>query len=494
MENQCPEFDANMSNYRSASVDKVVKVEKQILEELTLGNYVLAEFPPRVVSSLGAIPKDNNKIRLIHDLSRPRGGVNSFVEDSSVSYLTIDHATNFMKEGTFCAKRDLKSAYRSIPISPCNYPYTGLSWVFRDDNEKSFLYDTKLPFGSKKACKIFTCVSNAIARIMAKKGVRIVNYLDDFLIISDNKQKCWLDLDESINTLVKLGLDINWGKVAPPCQLITFLGVAIDTVNRTLSLPTQKLSELKDLVSVWLKKKRASKREILSLCGRLNWACRVVRGGRTFLRRLIDLSCRLKQHHHRIWLNSQAREDIQWWHFGLQQFHGYTKFISDMRPPDSQLVTDSCRISGGGLFEHDWFFVNFAVDYPKWKDEHINVLELLTILIAVRRWGHLWQHKHIRVNCDNSSSVSAINKGSSRSPAFMRILREIFWHSVKYDFKFSAVHIKGEFNVLADTISRLQFPGYFNKFACMFHPVSHINCFSHMSRNSFLCLQASMVK
>ena len=194
--------------------------------------------------------------------------------------------------------------------------------------------------------------------------------------------------------------------------------------------------------------------------------------------------------HHRIWVNAEARQDILWWAAGLDYFHGATRFVSDLPPPHSNLVTDACRQSGGGYYESDWFFVNFSLDYPQLCSEHINVLELLSVLVAVRCWGHLWRDKHIQVRCDNSASVGAINKGSSRSPAFMRILREIFWLSVVNNFRFTAVHVRGEHNVLADCISRLHLPGFWEKFGRMFPSI--INCFyckNHMSSSSYMFLQ-----
>ena len=322
-----------MSNYKSATVANVKKVENQIAKELEAGNYLRVKSPPRVVSSLGAVPKTNGSIRLIHDLSRPNGGVNAFVEDSSVSYSTVDYATSLMSPGCFLSKVDLKAAYRSVPIHPNNYPYTGLSWLFKGETERTFMIDSKLPFGSSKACKIFSTISDSIARMLRNKGVTVVNYLDDILIISKNKSQNWLELDCTVNLLTKLGLIINWDKVEPPSQSITFLGVRIDTLSRTLSLPDSKLLELKDLLLVWTSKRRASKKELLSLIGKLSWASRVVRGGRTFVRRLIDMSCKLKANHHRTWLNSESKADINWWIKGLELFHGFTKFNSDLTPP-----------------------------------------------------------------------------------------------------------------------------------------------------------------
>ena len=43
----------------------------------------------QVVSSLGAVPKWKNDVRVIHDLSQPNGGVNRLAGDTSVSFVTI---------------------------------------------------------------------------------------------------------------------------------------------------------------------------------------------------------------------------------------------------------------------------------------------------------------------------------------------------------------------------------------------------------------------
>ena len=198
-----------------------------------------------------------------------------------------------------------------------------------------------------------------------------------------------------------------------------------------------------------------SKKDLLRFLGKLNWCCKVVRGGRTFLRRLIDLSMLLKKNHHKIWLNAEAREDINWWVASMEYFHGNTKFVDDLRPPSDTFATDACMLAGGGHYRGDWFYVNFENDFPEYSDAHINTLELLSVLVAARRWGHLWGDRHIRVRCDNTSACNAINKGSSKSKLFMRCLRELFWLSVLNNFRLTAVHIKGEINVVADLISRL---------------------------------------
>ena len=123
-------LNSNMKNYKSTTDHSVrSKVECQINKELELGNYQVVSNKPQVSSSLGAVPKPYDSIRLIHDLSRPNGGVNAFVEDSSCVYNTVDQATDLIGENSVLNKKDLRATYRIVPIRPSNFQYMGLSWL-----------------------------------------------------------------------------------------------------------------------------------------------------------------------------------------------------------------------------------------------------------------------------------------------------------------------------------------------------------------------------
>ena len=58
---------------------------------------------------------------------------------------------------------------------------------------------------------------------------------------------------------------------------------------------------------------KATKRDLLSLIGKLSFAAKDVPSGRLFLRRLIELSNMVSKLHHHIHLNVEVREDIIWW-------------------------------------------------------------------------------------------------------------------------------------------------------------------------------------
>ena len=81
----------------------------------------------------------------------------------------------------------------------------------------------------------------------------------------------------------------------------------------TIAIPQDKYDNLTSLLLTWSTKKKCTKRDLLSLIGQLAFVCKIVRPGRTFLRRLIDLSTTVKQWHHHIDLNEEARLDIKCW-------------------------------------------------------------------------------------------------------------------------------------------------------------------------------------
>ena len=75
------------NNYRSATEEKRAQVESQILTEIEHGRYRIVNEKPNIISAIGAIPKKNtDKVRLIHDASRPAGhALNDFASTNRLN-------------------------------------------------------------------------------------------------------------------------------------------------------------------------------------------------------------------------------------------------------------------------------------------------------------------------------------------------------------------------------------------------------------------------
>ena len=87
----------------------------------------------------------------------------------------------------------------------------------------------------------------------------------------------------------ELGVPLASHKCEGTTTRLTFLGIEIDTTRGLLRLPAEKLGRLRSLLQEWGDRKVCVRRELESLIGILNHACKVIRPGRSFLRRMIDL-------------------------------------------------------------------------------------------------------------------------------------------------------------------------------------------------------------
>ena len=412
-------------------------------------------------------------------------GGNSYVPSlDKLHFQTIDDAVQLVDKGFYLAKIDLRHAYRSVPIHPSNYAATGLKWTFSGDTSPTFLYDTHLCFGGRRSPGIIHRLTQSVKRMMFRRGFKgIVVYLDDFLIVSQSRAECELAFTTLRELLLDLGFQISPSKVVPPCQQLTFLGIVLDTCAMELSLPQNKLDETKLLIGTFLNRKRASKRQLQQLAGKLNWACRVVHGGRTFLRRILDSMNSLRSASAKFRFTPEFRKDLFWWQSFLAVFNGkriasakfrFTpefrkdlfwwqsflavfngKRILHSKVPIADVETDASQEAVGSYFRGDWAYSFLPADAPLVAPFHINVKEAFAIYLAARRWGPQWANHHVIVHCDNQAAVAMINKGTTANPIIMSWLRDLFWLSAIHNFRLTAVYVPGIDNIRADRISRM---------------------------------------
>jgi len=99
-------------------------------------------YPP-----LGLVPKHDGGFRRIHNLSHPgKESVNDNICDdySSLKYSIIDDVLQMVRiagQHCFILKRDLKDAFRNIPVAP------HIQWLLGFEWRGVFYKETCLPFG-----------------------------------------------------------------------------------------------------------------------------------------------------------------------------------------------------------------------------------------------------------------------------------------------------------------------------------------------------------
>jgi hypothetical protein len=158
-----------------------------------------------------------------------------------------------------------------------------------------------------------------------------------------------------------------------------------------LRFPADKLSLLRLELDDFKVRKRASKKQLQSFAGKLNWASAVIRGGRVFLRRIIDCITSLKRNWHKILLKGEVLADIAWWRKFMAKLNGKSLLLDKLAI--TSVCTDACRIGAGGYYQDDWFYANWAVDFPFANSLHIDELEAFSVVLATLRWAKQWRNK-----------------------------------------------------------------------------------------------------
>lgn len=447
------------SNMKSA-LDNAGVVGQYLEEEVRLGRIVgpipLAWVPAGTqLSPIGVIPKSNQpgKWRLIVDLSSPHGqSVNDGIEPHlcTVEYLRMDEVLGRIAasgRGTQLAKMDIASAYRMVPVHPDDRPLLAVQWAGQ------VFFDTRLPFGLRSAPKIFTAVADALQWVMKRQGVSwVAHYLDDYITMGPpGADTCAANLEAMLATCARLGVPTAPGKCEGPTSSLVFLGFELDTEVMEVRLPPQKLRRILDLVEDWLRKRACKKHDLECLLGHLQHAAIVVRPGRTFVRRLLELLGAFRNRDHWIRLGCAVRSDLQWWSCFMEGWNGVS-LISRMAPQRIPLVSDASGSWGCGAFwGPHWFQWQWEGRASDWT---IAPKELLPIVCSLAIWGKHWSGSRVECRCDNAAVVAVVNSGKAKDSTLLHLLRCLFFVAAHYSVHIHASHIPGKDNVAADALSR----------------------------------------
>ena len=189
-----------------------------------------------------------------------------------------------------------------------------------------FYVDTCLPFGLRSAPFLFNEFADTLEWILRNNyNLKwVLHYLDDYLLAGPpGLASCENDLRCFLHVCRNQGFAVATEKVEGPSTILTFLGLELDSVEQRISLPKDKLDQMLQELQLWLHHRRkVTKRELLSIIGKLAFAARAVPAGRLFLRRLISLSTKAKSH---ITINKEARAEscggILFFPRGMEQRH-----------------------------------------------------------------------------------------------------------------------------------------------------------------------------
>jgi len=445
-------------NHSSAYTHMAV-VSESIQSELTKGRIMELTLLPKhyYCSPIGLVPKKTDGIqtgwRMIFDLSCPEfNSVNDGIpkEYGAIIYETLQDAMQLVAKagvGAIMIKRDLKSAFRHIPLCIDQY------WLFIFEWEDRFYVDMFLPFGLRTAPRIFNLFSEALHWIFEFiHGWSVTHYLDDFFFVFPPGTTVPPIVEQYNSVLTTIGLT-----GAPEKDMsgtvVTHLGFEFNSQEMNVRLPVNKHSRALQTVKSLLAAKSVTYAMLDEALGFLSHCCQVVPLGRPFIRNMFSVLRRIPSSRRlRTRLSTAAKKDLQWWLLFLSSW----STISVIQPSrvNHDVATDASGKKGiGGVYNSQIFSNRVPARH---RDKHINWKEMFAILHAFTLWHSQWATGRVRIACDNEAVVGGVNKRSIDGPA-LRPLQMILLLAALFDIEIKIFWIPSKENIVADAASRHQF-------------------------------------
>ena len=416
-------------------------LQKEIIVRSTHenGEYLSPIFP---------VPKQDGGIRIILNLKK----LNEYVEYLHFKMDNIKVVLSSITPNCYMASIDLKQAYHSVKIDESFQKYLKFDW----DGLFQF---TCYPNGLAPCPRKFTKLLKVPLSHLRELDHFIIGYLDDFFMKGKSRTKCENTIHAVIRLLQELGFTIHPDKsLLEPSNVLTFLGFVINSNSMTVTLTEEKKAKLAALIDKVLSKVSITIRIVASLIGKIVSSLPASLYGPLYYRTIeAEKNSALKHNkgnfEAHMQLSQDAIEEIHWWKFNLKDMHAPIQW-----PPITQVIsTDASGKNGWGASMLGTLPIGGI-----WSEEqmelHINVKEMTAILYALRSFVDTIKNQHVKVLCDNTTSVFVLNKmGTTKSPECNTMAKEIWKFCMENGIFITCAYIPGKENVVADKASRKKY-------------------------------------
>ncbi|KAL0187634.1 hypothetical protein M9458_014733, partial [Cirrhinus mrigala] len=337
---------------------------------------------------------------------------------------------------------DLKDAYFHVSILP--------------QHRKGEAYQYRvLPFGLALSPRTFTkCVDAALVPLRLQ-GIRILNYIDDWLILAASESLAVQHRDVVLAHMKALGLRLNAKKsVLSPSQRTTYLGVVWDSTTMQARLSPARIESILAAVKRVKEGQSLTVKQFQQLLGLMAAASNVIPFGLLYMRPL------------QWWLKTKGFSPrgnplrmIKVTRRGLRALDMWRKpwFLNQgpvLGAPCRRvsLATDASLTGWGAVMSGRSARGLWSGRHLSW---HINCLEMLAVFRALKYFLPDLRDRHVLVHTDSTAVVYYINhQGGLRSRPLYKLAHQILVWSQDKLLSLRAVHIPEHLNVGADILSR----------------------------------------
>ncbi|XP_038147769.1 uncharacterized protein LOC119787801 [Cyprinodon tularosa] len=391
------------------------------------------------------VPKKDRGLRPILDLR----ALNTYLRKYTFRMLTHAALIRFVRRGDWFISVDLKDAYFHIPIYPPHRKY--LRFAFQG---KMYEY-LVLPFGLSLSPRVFVKCTEAAVAPLREKGVRLATYIDDWLIAAQSPAELMTHAEMLTSHLAALGFSINREKsILTPVQTITFIGLSLNSNEFRARLSVEREEAFRACLALFRRGAHVKLRLCHRLLGLMASALAVIQLGRShmrpFQRWVASLRLNLVRHAHRkVMISPTCARALSPWKSPTFLNTGVTMGTIQTR----KVITTDASLTGWGA-THEGRMVNGTWSSLT-QTAHINCLELLAVMLALRHFLPFIRGHHVLVRTDNTTVVAYINRqGGLRSHQLHTLAhRLIVWTSSRL-LSLRAIHVPGVMNRGADLLSR----------------------------------------
>ena len=375
--------------------------------------------------------------------------LNDFVQLTPFKMETVASVLVSVREGDFLASLDLKDAYFQIPIHGSSRK------LLRFMSEGTVYQFKALCFSLSTAPQVFTRVFAAVSAWAHSRGIRLLRYLDDWLVLSSSEKKAKESIRELLSLCRTLGIVINEKKSdLVPSQSAKYLGMTIDTGAGKVFPSLARVEKFLTVAERFCSMQSPPAQLWQVILGHLASLERLVPHGRL---RMCSLQWHLKMH----WspesdppslpvaLPEEARRDLSWW---MVRDHLLVGVRFGTPAPDLHLYSDASSSGWGAhLLDQNVSGVWSAQE----KLLHINLLEMKALFLGLQAFQEDVAGHHVTAMCDNSTVVAYVNKqGGTVSRSLCLLTSRLLRWTESFDVHLDARYLPGESNVLADVLSR----------------------------------------
>ena len=399
---------------------------------------------PLWYSRLFTRAKKNGKLRPVVDLSE----LNRLLKVPSFKMETVAVISKAITGVLWACSIDIEDAYFHVPVGWEFHRF--LAFRIR---EKTFVFQF-LPFGLSPAPWGFSRVIKPIKRKLHTLLISVFSFLDDFVLFESSPLALQQATGVVLDLLHSLGFKVNWTKSnLAPSQFIEFLGVMWDLQEMVLSVPRDKQVAIRERCNAFRLRETASRREMESLTGLLNFAASYLALGRLHLLPIMlwmNLNTFPLSRDVQVYLDDDLRELLQVW--TDPAFLGRSVPMRHPKPTIS-LMTDASLEGWCGVLLPQKVWGSWP---PSVSHLSMNWKELRAVLLSLREFGRQLEGRSIQLLSDNSTTISCLrHQGSVRHPHLHALSAEILLLCRALRISLHPVHLRGVLNVLADQGSRL---------------------------------------